>query len=294
MMIERAGYRLCGADMLIASDVPVGSGLSSSAALEVAAAFALLAEAGGSAAASVIDPPELAKICLRAENEFVGVQCGIMDQMAAVSCSAHHALLLDCRSLSFRHMPAPPAAKIVVANTMVRHEHGEGVYNVRREECERSVKLLSQARGTALTLRDLKPADLAEAGRCLPQKLWKRVRHVVTENDRIQRSANALETADAATFGTLMNESHASLRDDYEVSCPELDLMADLGRKVDGVFGSRMTGGGFGGGTVSLMAADRVEDYIRFVSRGYSGSTGIEPWIHVRTASSSVRRICPP
>ncbi len=293
VMIERTGYRLRGADMLIASDVPVGSGLSSSAALEVATAFALLAEASDAAEAFKIDPSELAKICLRAENEFAGVQCGIMDQMAAAACTADHALLLDCRSLSFRHLPVPAGAKIVVANTMVQHAHGGGEYNVRRGECEQSANLLSQARGEEVTLRDLTPADLPEAARCLPERLLKRVRHVVTENERVQQSAKALERNDAATFGTLMNASHDSLRDDYEVSCPELDRMVSVARQADGVFGSRMTGGGFGGCTVSLVAAGRVEEFVRFVSQGYFASTGIEPWMHVCSASSGVRRIHP-
>ena len=293
VMIERAGYRLRGADVMVSSDVPVGSGLSSSAALEVATAFALLAEASDATEAFEIDPSALAKICLRAENKFVGVQCGIMDQMAAASCIADHALLLDCRSLRSRHLPIPRAAKIVVANTMVRHEHGEGQYNIRCKECTDSTQLLSQARGAALTLRDLKPADLPEAGRVLPEKLFQRVRHVVTENDRVQQSAQALEAEDVPTFGTLMNESHDSLKDDYEVSCPELDRMVDLARSVGGVFGSRMTGGGFGGCTVSLVAADRVEEFVGSVSQGYFESTGIKPWMHVCTASSGVCRIYP-
>lgn len=293
VMIERAGYRLRGADVLVSSDVPVGSGLSSSAALEVATAFALLAEASGAPEAFEMDPSALAKICLRAENEFVGVQCGIMDQMAAASCIAHHALLLDCRSLSSRNLPIPQDVRIVVANTMVRHEHGEGEYNVRCKECADSARILSQARGTALSLRDLQPVDLPEAGRLLPEKLFHRVRHVVTENDRVQQSAQALEAGDVSTFGTLMNESHDSLKDDYEVSCPELDRMVDLARGMGGVFGSRMTGGGFGGCTVSLVTADRVEGFVRSVARGYFDSTGIQPWMHVCTASSGVRRIYP-
>ena len=294
VMIERAGHRLRGADMMISSDVPLGSGLSSSAALEVATAFALLATVAESAASSSIDPAELAKICLQAENEFVGVQCGIMDQMAAARCSEHHALLLDCRNLSSRHLPIPHGARIVVANTMVQHEHGEGEYNVRCRECEKSAKLLSKALGETVTLRDLTPADLTEAGRFLPQTLLRRVRHVVSENGRVQRAAKALEAGDVATLGTLMNQSHDSLRDDYQVSCQELDQMVDLARQADGVFGSRMTGGGFGGCTVSLVAADRVEDFVNLVSKSYFDSTGIKPWMHVCSASSGVCRIYPP
>ncbi len=160
-------------------------------------------------------------------------------------------------------------------------------------ECEERTKLLSQARGTALTLRDLQPADLPEAGQLLPEKLFQRVRHVVTENERVRQSAKASETDDFSTFGTLMNESHDSLRDDYEASCPELDRRVDLARRVDGVFGPRITGGGFRGCTVSLVAADQVREFVRFVSQGYFGSTGIKPWMHMCTASSGVRRICP-
>jgi galactokinase len=258
VMLKRAifgmGGDLHGANMLIAGDVPLGSGLSSSAALEVAVANSLLADS-----AKRMGKTEIAQLCQRAENEFVGARCGIMDQFASCQGRANHAILLDCRSVTARYLALPENLALVVANTMVKHEHSAGEYNRRREECEQGVRALSRFLPAIRALRDVTLDDLAQFGAALDPRILRRCRHVVTENARALEAAAALGRKDAVGFGRLMYESHRSLRDDYEVSCAELDVMVDLASKIDGVYGSRMTGGGFGGCTVSLVEAAQAE-----------------------------------
>jgi galactokinase len=224
-----------GATLRIESDVPRGAGLSSSASLEVAVARAL-SELGGE---------ELALLCRRAENEFVGVQSGIMDQFAVTLCRAGHALLLDCRDLSYRHIPIPDAAAIVVCDSHVRRKLTDSGYNQRRADCE--------AAAAELGLASLRDATLDQVYG-MP-----RARHVVSENERTLRAAAALESGDCETFGELMNASHASMRDDFEIVPPELDALAAATRAVHGCYGSRLTGGGFGGCTVSFVDDGAVD-----------------------------------
>ena len=273
---ERAGARLRGADLLIAGDVPIGAGLSSSAALEVSVGYALL-----DCSDRAVDRTSLALACQRAENEFVGMRCGIMDQFIACHGAAGHALLLDCRSLDFRLVPIDQAVRLVVCNSMVHHQHAGGEYNLRRQECERGVALLAPLLPGIRALRDVSAAQLAAHADALPELTFRRCRHIVTENDRVLRAAAALEAGDVAAFGELMNESHRSMRDDYEISCPELDVLVELAWRVDGVLGSRMTGGGFGGSTVSLVRADAVERFRDNVASGYVAATGLTPDIFV-------------
>jgi galactokinase len=270
VMLERAGRRLAGADMLIDGDVPIGSGLSSSAAIEVSTGYALLDLSGGE-----IDRTQLALCCQRAENEFVGMRCGVMDQFISCHGAAGRALLLDCRSLTFRLTPIDPSVRLVICNSMVRHAHASGEYNLRRAECERGVALLAAALPGVRALRDVSAADLAAHAALLPELTLRRCRHVVSENERVLRASAALEAGEVAAFGRLMNESHRSMRDDYEISCREIDTLVELAWRTEGALGSRMTGGGFGGCTVSLVRAEAVERFCASLAAAYSAATGI-------------------
>ncbi|MBK5293734.1 MAG: galactokinase [Acidobacteriia bacterium] len=271
LALEQAGYHLRGADVLFQSDVPSGGGLGSSAALEVSAALALLSVAG-------IQLPllEIARICQKAENEFVDTRCGIMDQFAACFGRQDHAILLDCRSLVYRHLPLPSSIRMVVCNTMVKHELAAGAYNLRRADCEMGAKILGVP-----ALRDVTPAQLQRRAVELPEQVWRRCRHVVHENARVESAADVLGAGDLGEFGRLMAESHRSLRDDYQVSCRELDLMVELAVGQPGVYGARMTGGGFGGCTVNLVAAPEADNFVLRMSQDYRAATGVEPAIHV-------------
>ena len=267
--LERAGFRLRGARIIIRSEVPIGSGLSSSAALEVAVAQALLAISGIS-----LVGPDLARLCQRAENEFVGVNCGIMDQFACCLGQAAHALLLDCQSLDYRMVPLPLDVRLMICDTKVRHRLNSGAYNQRRAECEEGVRLLQRCDPRIRSLRDATIEMLERAA--LPDAIFRRCHHVITENARVMRAAGALEAGDLTLFGNLMRGSHQSLRDDYEVSCAELDLLVRLAEVAPGVYGSRMTGAGFGGCTVSLVRSEDAAGFARLVSQGYRRATGIE------------------
>jgi galactokinase len=275
-VLQNAGYKLAGANLVIHGEVPLGAGLSSSASLEVAAALALSSVSG-------IDVPrlELVKLCQKAEHEFVGTRCGIMDQFVAVHGAAGHALMLDCRSLEYELLPVPHDLRLVVCNSMIRHELASGEYNRRRADCEEGVKLLQTPLPGIRALRDVSGADLEAWKRVLPATVYRRCRHVVTENQRVLEAAKALQSRDTERFGHLMYRSHASLRDDYEVSCRELDLLVDLASSSPGVYGARMTGGGFGGCTVNLLKADACDSFKDQISRAYREATGIVPEIYV-------------
>jgi galactokinase len=284
-MLEKSGCRFPGARILISSKVPIGSGLSSSAALEVAAGLGLLDLQSASWNRS-----ELALACRRAENEFVGARCGIMDQFVSCNGKAEHLVLLDCRSLKGRFLAVPATARLVICNTMVKHAIAAGEYNVRRAQCEEGVRLLSSTLPGLLALRDVSLEDLAQFRELLPPTVHKRCRHVVSENQRVLAAAAALADRDLELFGKLMAASHRSLRDDYEVSCPELDLMVDLANGINGVYGARMTGGGFGGCTVNLVAVDTVPEFTSKISAGYQARMGIVPEICVAAASEGASR----
>jgi galactokinase len=285
LMLQRAGVQLHGAKMLVSSDVPIGSGLSSSAALEVAAALALLGQQNPS-----YDRKQIALACQRAENEFVGARCGIMDQFIACHGMAGRLLMLDCRSLDYRLLPVPENIRMVICNTMVRHAIAAGEYNVRRSQCEEGVRLLSQARPGISALRDASLEVLEQQGDRLPLEILKRCRHVISENQRVVAAASALEKNNINEFGAFMAASHESLRRDYEVSCPELDLMVNLARQVEGVYGARMTGGGFGGCTVNLVANEAVGSFQKEIASKYQAQTGKAPEIYVSTASEGAGR----
>jgi galactokinase len=284
--LERAGHRLRGARLHLRGEVPIGSGLSSSAAIEVATGFALLANSGIS-----IGRVDLAQLCQRAENESVGTRSGIMDQFISCCGQKGKALLLDCRSLEYKLLPLFENTPLVICNTMVKHELASGEYNTRRAECEAGVRHLSQALPSVRALRDVSLAELELHGRDLPDVIYRRCRHVISENARVIDAASALEQDDLEDFGQLMYESHGSLRDDYEVSCAELDMMVELARQVEGVYGARMTGGGFGGCTINLVKAETVEQFKRAVARGYEEATGLVPEIYVCHAAQGAEEV---
>ena len=286
VVLEGSGRRVSGANLLIQSEVPIGSGLSSSAAIEVATGLALLNRDGGK-----VDRLELARLCQRAENEFVGARCGIMDQFTSCFGQAGCALLLDCRSLQYRPLPLPRGVSLVICDSGVRHELAGGEYNARRAECETGVRVLARRRPEIRALRDAGLADLERNREELGDTVYRRCRHVVTENARVQQAAKALEQGDLQEFGRLMGESHRSLRDDYEVSCAELDVLVDLAGKSKGVYGARMTGGGFGGCTINLVEAEKVEDFRRAVASGYQQATGSAAKIYVSEAASGASEV---
>jgi galactokinase len=287
--LNGAGFRLKGADLLIDSTVPMGAGLSSSAALEVAAGFALLR-----IAEQQIDLVSLAKLCQRAENEFVGARVGIMDQFISCLGEEAHCLMIDCRSLQFEKLPIPPTAGLVICNTMVKHEHAGGEYNRRRSECEQAVALLSQYVPDARSLRDISPEQFQQFGANLPEVIRKRARHVISEIRRTEDAAAALRSHDLRVFGELMMQSHNSLRDDYEVSCRELDLMVEIALQKNGIYGGRLTGGGFGGCTVNLVKNEAIPQFIVAVAAEYERAVGIRPEIYVSRAASGVGQVARP
>ena len=285
-MLDESGFRSPGANLLIAGNIPLGAGLSSSASLEVAVATALL-----DSSAAPLSSKDLARLCQRAENEFVGARCGIMDQFVSRHGKADRALLLDCRSLEYRLLPLPREVRLVICNTMVRHAIAQGEYNRRRAECEEGVRMLAGLLPDVRALRDVSESDFAAVAGKLPEVLRRRCRHVVRENVRVLKAGEALEKGDLARFGDLMRQSHESLRQDFEVSCAELDRMVELSQRVAGVYGARMTGGGFGGCTVNLVREDRVEEFVTVVGSEYRKAVGMVPEIYVCSAADGASRL---
>ena len=286
LMLEGSGRTLSGADLIIWSDVPIGAGLSSSAALEVSCAHALLTESG-----LPFDPIEIAQLCQRAENDFVGMRCGVMDQYISCCGVAGHALLIDCRSLESRHVAIAPNLRLLIANSRVRHQHAGGEYNLRREACEEGVRLLSRYLGPIQALRDVTPQQLESKRRKLPELIYRRCRHIVTENARVLEAERALETGDFVACGRAMNASHLSMRDDFEITCPEVDMLAGLAQHVKGVYGSRMTGGGFGGCTISLLEESAIDKASQMLTDGYRIAMGRDVDIYVCAPSDGAQLI---
>ena len=285
-VLEATGYKLRGADLAITSEVPLGSGLSSSAALEVSTALALL----GNSQISV-DLNTVARMCQKAEHLYPETRCGIMDQFISCHGRAGHALMLDCRTFDFQLLPMPDYVRLMVCNTMVKHEHASSGYNARRRECEDGFRALAQMLPGIHALRDVTRDELETHQERLDPVIHKRVRHVVTENDRVKKAASALETADMAQFGRLMADSHRSLRDDYEVSTPELDLMVELASGQPGVYGARMTGGGFGGCTINLVDTSHAAEVKQTLERNYEARTGLRPTILICEASDGAGEV---
>jgi len=280
LILERNGNCLQGANLLINSNVPIGAGLSSSAALEVSTGFALASISG-----IEIEKWKLAKIGQAAEHEFAGVRSGIMDQFASVFGIKNHALFLDCRSLDWSPITLS-GANFVICNTRTKHDLADGEYNKRRADCEEAAKMLGHK-----SLRDVSVRELFEKSKTLPDRILKRARHVITENERVLSAVKCLQHNDLALFGQLMNKSHESLRYDYEVTSRELNLMVEIVRRQEGVLGARMTGGGFGGCTVNLLEGDVSESFIEKVSTEYKKITGISPELYICNAADGVSEI---
>jgi galactokinase len=276
VQLEKAGFRLRGANLLIHGEVPMGAGLSSSASIEVATALALAEESG-----HAIDREQLALICQRAENDFVGMRSGIMDQFISLHGRAGHALMLDCRTLEFALVSIPESVKLVICNTGVKHQLAGSEYNRRREECEEAVRSLKKALPEIRALRDVSLEQLERNRGLVADVPYKRALHIVTENARVLDSVEALRRDDLQRFGENMAVSHRSLRDLFEVSCYELDLMVELANQREGVYGARMTGGGFGGATINLVDARRAEVFAESMSKAYQEKTGIAAQAYV-------------
>ncbi|HEV2800778.1 MAG TPA: galactokinase [Pyrinomonadaceae bacterium] len=287
--LERRGMRLGGADLALSSDVPTGAGLSSSAALEVSTGLALASLAGHE-----VDRVQLALAGQEAEHTYVGAKVGIMDQFIAALGRVGHALLIDCRTLETEAIPVDTTDTLVaICDTRVKHELSASEYNTRRAECEEGVALLRRA-GLAniRALRDVSEADLERYGQALPEKVARRCRHVVTENARTLDASAALKDGRLAEMGRLMLASHESLRDDYEVSCRELDVLVEIATSLQGTtLGARMTGGGFGGCTVNLVRRDRLESFQETITREYTSATGLAPNIYISEAGEGAGEI---
>lgn len=285
--LEARGATLVGADLLIRSDVPIGAGLSSSAALEVAVGLALLSLSG-----APFRRVTLALAAQAAEHRYVGIKSGIMDQLIATLGRRGSALLIDCRSLETTDIPLDTSRMaIVVCDSRVKHELAASEYNARRAECERGVELLRGVLPEIQALRDVSLEDFEKYQHLLPEPIRRRCRHVVTENARTLRAAEVLRSGEMDEMGRLMFLSHQSLRDDYEVSCMELDLLVEAARSVEGVAGARMTGGGFGGCTVNLLRRDAFERFDAQVRREYAKVKHDEPIIFMVEASDGAQEI---
>ena len=275
MLIQRE-FSLPGANILVDGNVPIGAGLSSSAALEVSSALAFMSLIGAS-----LPLPEVAKLCRKAENEFVGAKVGIMDQFVSCLGKAGHAVLLDCRSLEWRLVPIPATVRLVICNTMVKHALSTGEYNLRREQCEEGVRLLSKKYSGIRALRDVSLEQLESSRSLLPEVVYKRCAHIVHENQRVLEAETALAAGDLNVFGSLMRQSHQSLRDLYEVSCEELDMMVDSAEGLPGYWGGRMTGGGFGGCTVNLVDAEAAPVFAEKIANRYYARTKIHADVYI-------------
>lgn len=279
-VLQSKGLGLSGANLIIHGQVPMGAGLSSSASLEVATGLALLATSHAE-----VPQMDLVKICQRAEHEYVGTRCGIMDQFIAVFASSGHGLMLDCRTLDSQSLQIPEDSRLVICNSMVKHELASGEYNRRRAECEAGVNIFRKYSASVQALRDVTLEDLAKHEQELTEVVYRRCRHVISENQRVLHAAEALRASDLGRFGRLMYESHRSLRLDYEVSSKELDLLVEIASSCEGVYGSRMTGGGFGGCTITLVQSHSVEAFKQTVIETYREKTGITPDIYVCSAA---------
>ena len=281
MVLQDEGFKLRGMNAVVMGDVPLGAGLSSSAAFEVAAALAF-----GALSNLKIDGVRLARLCQRAENEFVGVNCGIMDQYVSINAKANRAVFIDCKSLEHRLIPVDTVhSRIVISDTGVKRELASSEYNVRRGQCESAVEILKRYVPGATCLRDISSKVLMAHESELPEVVRKRAWHVVSEDERVLQSLPLLEKGDLVAFGRLLNESHDSLRDDYEVSCRELDAMVESARALPGCLGSRLTGAGFGGCTVSLVTAEAADAFCRELAKRYKAATGLDARIIVSDAA---------
>jgi galactokinase len=278
--LQQSGIAPGGFEMSLLGDVPLGAGLSSSASVEVATAMALLALAGVRLPLETVAP-----LCRRAENEFVGAKSGIMDQFAVAGCVAHRAMLLDTRSLRYDLLPLPEEVRVVICNSMVKHAVATGEYGDRSSEVEAGQAVLQRERPGVTLLRDATLVDLEACKSLMSVASYKRCRHIITENARVLEAREALLRGDVKRFGALMVEAHASVRDDFEASCAEVDVLVDIANQQEACFGSRITGGGFGGCSVNVVRTAAVEGFVETVRREYRAKTGIAADCFVCTPS---------
>ena len=278
LQLRLSGVKLRGVDLSVTGEIPLGAGLSSSASVEVSTAAALLHVAG-----ETMDQKALALLCQRAENEFTGARCGIMDQFIAVHGAEGCAVLLDCETLAHQVVPVPAGLSLVIANTMMKHAIAGGEYNQRRAECENAALLMGVP-----SLRHATYALLAATEPHLTTAEFRRARHNISENARVLQFVDAARSNDLRTLGELMAASHASLRDDFEVSCAELDAMVEAAQDLPGFIGGRMTGGGFGGCTVNLVEETHAPEFTAKLHAAYERRTGIAPQIILTHASLGV------
>jgi len=280
------GHTIPAFSLSLWGDVPVASGLSSSAAVEVATALAVSHLAGAD-----YPGPVLARLCQRAENEFVGANCGIMDQFISANGAEDHALLLDCRDLSYKLAPIPHSVALVIANTMVKHSVAGGEYTSRRAEVEEACAAIAKHRPEVRFLRDATVSDLEKWGGEMSPNALKRARHVITENTRTLAAAEALIKHDLKGLGILMAEAHRSYSQDFEASCVEADAMVALAQDLPGLIGARLTGGGFGGCTINLVEVEKAAEFAEALAARYTSEIGIVPQIHICHASGGAHRV---
>ena len=279
-VLQEDGFQVAGIQAVYSSDIPIGAGLSSSAAVEVG--FAVLWQAVGK---WDIDRLKLAKLCQRAENVYVGVSCGLMDQFASACSIAGQALCFDTRSLEWEPAPLPSGIALIIADSGVRRALASSAYNQRRAECEQAVAELKRWMPGIRSLRDISPTEFAAYSFYLPSVIRRRAEHVVKEIARVQSAVSVLRREDIQAFGALMYSGHASLRDLYEVSTPELDKLVEITRQLPGCFGSRLTGAGFGGCTISLVEEEKAPDFIQGLKEGYQQGTGRQAQVYSCKAS---------
>ncbi len=279
--MQTTGMRVCGLEGVLVGDVPLGAGLSSSAALEMATARAFTAVSN-----QPWHPAKMAKIGQTAENKWVGVHTGIMDQMISAAGQVDHALLIDCRSLETEAVPLPPGTTVVIMDTSTRRGLVDSAYNERRDQCEAAAAFFGVP-----ALRDVDEATFNAHAPELDELTRRRAKHVITENARVLKASAAMRAGDAVTFGQLMNASHASMQNDFEISNDMLNTMAALARQQPSCYGARMTGGGFGGCAVALVAAEGVDDFVTAVTSAYASATKLTPQIYVSPATSGAEII---
>lgn len=265
------GISVGGFSMSLEGNVPVGAGLSSSASIEVAAAMALLGLVG-----VTLPLKQIATLCRRAENEYVGAKSGIMDQFVVAGGVAGRVMMLDCRSLGFELLPLPNEVRVVICNSMVRHAVATGEYGDRSDEVEAGQEVLRRERPGIELLRDATLADLEACRDKMSAASFARCRHIISENSRVLEAREALLRGDVKRFGELMVEAHASMRDDFAASCEEVDALVEIAVRQGGCFGARITGGGFGGCTVNVVRTEQAEEFVAAVRREYAAKTGIE------------------
>lgn len=292
--LVKAGYEVCGCDMLFDDTVPHGGGLSSSAAIEVSTALCLATLANEAKGENKkIDMIEMALLSQKAEHNFIEVKCGIMDQFASAMGKANHAVYLNCATLEYEHIPLNlNDAKIVLTNTNVKHSLGDSKYNERRGECEEGLKALQTVIPEIKQLVEVTPEQFEKHKDVIKNDVVKRrIKHVVTECARVRKSVEAMKSNNIEEFGRLMNGSHDSLQYDYEVTCPELDFVVEEGRKINGVLGIRMTGAGFGGCTVAIIKNNAIDEYIEKIGKAYAEKYGHEASFYVTEVGNGGREI---